>query len=239
MCDRQRSCVYVLRRSYLQSGLLRRLGRARCPGLATRPRPCAWRWSQRTVRFALSSWRVWCRGGLRCLVSIACCRRGSSSRHELKRFPDKCRLTIATVAGPITAPAAPKLRGPSAERVNRTPWVGPNLTLQIQTLPFISTSSIINRLHDPMVFNDNYNSEFGSSLTACSQLNNKCRDIPICNEYILRGFPLPVCLGSGARSFLQLLYLVMISRSKFLSSNPEDSENSQDCALDIEKDFLA
>lgn len=55
-----------------------------------------------------------------CLLSIAYCRRGKSSRHESKRFPDKCRLAIATVAGPIAAPAAPKLRGLSAERVNRT-----------------------------------------------------------------------------------------------------------------------
>lgn len=53
-----RKCVILTRAPYLQSGLLRLLGRARCPGLATRPRPCAWRWSQRTVRFALSSWRV-------------------------------------------------------------------------------------------------------------------------------------------------------------------------------------
>lgn len=91
-------------------------------------------------------------GRLRCLRSIACCRRGKSSRHESKRFPDKCRLAIATVAGPITAPAAPKLRGLSAERVNRTTWwnhlVETSLTLQMQKLPNIVTS-ILTRFPDP------------------------------------------------------------------------------------------
>lgn len=100
-------------------------------------------------------------GGLRCLLSIACCRRGKSSRHESKRFPDKCRLAIATVAGPIAAPAAPKLRGLSAERVNRTTLMGTSLTLQMQKLPSIVTLllSLVFTTH-AVVFRHNHNSTF-------------------------------------------------------------------------------
>lgn len=88
---------------------------------------------------------------------------------SLKRFPDKCTLTIAAVAGPITAPAAPKLRGLSAERVNRTPLGGtvldtPNTNAAIDFCLFHHHHSFSR----PTVFRDNYNSHVVSSLTACS-----------------------------------------------------------------------
>lgn len=63
-------------------------------------------------------------GGLRCLVSIACCRRATarSSRHELKRFPDKADWQSRPWRGRSRHRPRQSYGGLSAERVNGTSW---------------------------------------------------------------------------------------------------------------------